>query len=48
MLEEIVALEKRGVELMTVRRNEVAQQLQQAHAATQVRSAYEVNRRRAS
>ncbi|MCI0333747.1 MAG: flagellar protein FlgN [Planctomycetes bacterium] len=48
LLEEIVALEKSGAEKMTVRRNEVAEQLQQAHAATQVRSAYEANRRRAS
>jgi hypothetical protein len=48
MLEEIVAMEKRGAEKMTVRRNEVAEQLQQAHAATQIASAYEANRRRAS
>jgi hypothetical protein len=48
LLEEIVKLEKQGAEKMTVRRNEVAEQLQQAHAATQVRSAYEANRRRAS
>lgn len=48
LLEEIVSMEKAGVEKMTERRNEVAQQLQQAHAATQVRSAYEANSRRAS
>jgi hypothetical protein len=48
LLEEIVGLEKAGTEKMTARRNEVAEQLQQAHAATQVRSAYEANRRRAS
>jgi hypothetical protein len=48
MLEEIVAMEKRGAEKMIVRRNEVAEQLQQAHAATQIASAYEANRRRAS
>ncbi len=48
LLEEIVGLEKLGAEKMTVRRNEVAEQLQQAHAATQVRSAYEANSRRAS
>jgi hypothetical protein len=48
LLEEIVAMEKMGAEKMTVRRNEVAEQLQQAHAATQVCSAYEANRRRAS
>lgn len=45
LLEEIVRLEKMGAEKMTVRRNEVAEQLQQVHAATQVRSAYEANRR---
>lgn len=48
LLEEVVAMEKTSAEKMTVRRNEVAEQLQQAHAATQVRSAYEANRRRAS
>ncbi len=48
LLEEIVSLEKLGAEKMTARRNEVAEQLQQAHASTQVRSAYEANRRRAS
>jgi hypothetical protein len=48
LLEEILAMEKLGAEKMTVRRNEVAEQLQQMHAATQVRSAYESNRRRAS
>jgi hypothetical protein len=48
LLEEIVALEKLGAEKMTIRRNEVAEQLQQAHAATQIASAYEANRRRAS
>lgn len=47
LLTEVVSLEKLGTERMTVRRNEVAEQLQQAHAATQVRSAYEANRRRA-
>jgi hypothetical protein len=48
LLEEVVALEKLGAEKMTVRRDEVAEQLQQVHAATQVASAYEANRRRAS
>ena len=48
LLEEIVRLEKMGAEKMTVRRNDVAEQLQQVHAATQVRSAYEANRRHAS
>jgi hypothetical protein len=45
LLEEIVELEKQGAEKMTVRRNEVAEQLQQVHVATHVRSAYEANRR---
>ena len=44
LLEEIVQLEKQGAEMMTTRRNEVAQQLQQAHAAAQVRSAYQAQR----
>jgi hypothetical protein len=48
LLEEIVSMEKVGAERMTERRNEVAEQLQQAHAGTQVRSAYEANRRHAS
>jgi hypothetical protein len=46
LLEEIVALEKLGAEKMTVRRNEVAEQLQQVHSAARVRSAYEANTRR--
>jgi flagellar biosynthesis/type III secretory pathway chaperone len=45
LLEDIVRLEKLGAEKMIVRRNEVAEQLQQVHAATQVRSAYEAQRR---
>jgi hypothetical protein len=44
LLEEIVRLEKHGAEMMTVRRNEVAEQLQQAHAAAHVRSAYQAQR----
>lgn len=48
LLEEIVGLERVGAEKMKLRRNEVAAQLQQAQAGTQVRSAYEANRRRAS
>jgi hypothetical protein len=48
LLEEVVALEKESAEKLTTRRNQVAEQLQQAHAATQVRGAYEANRRRAS
>ena len=45
LLEEIVRLEKQGAEQMAVRRNEVAEQLQQVHAATHVRGAYEAHRR---
>jgi hypothetical protein len=45
LLAEIVQLEKQGAEKMTARRNEVAEQLQQVHAATQVRGAYEAHRR---
>jgi hypothetical protein len=48
LLEEILRLEKLGAEKMTVRRNEVAEQLQQVHTATNVRSAYEAHRRHAS
>jgi hypothetical protein len=48
LLEEIVQLEKLGAEKMTDRRNDVAAQLQQVHASTQVRTAYEANRRHAS
>jgi flagellar biosynthesis/type III secretory pathway chaperone len=44
LLEEIVELEKRGAEQMDIRRNEVAEQLQQVHAASHVRSAYQAQR----
>jgi flagellar biosynthesis/type III secretory pathway chaperone len=44
LLEEIVQLEKDGAEKMTTRRNEVAEQLEQAHAAAHVRSAYQAQR----
>jgi hypothetical protein len=44
LLEEIVQLEKLGAERMTTRRNEVAEQLQQVHAASHIRSAYEAQR----
>ena len=44
LLEEIVQLEKDGAEKMAVRRNEVAEQLQQVHSAAQVRGAYEAQR----
>jgi hypothetical protein len=45
LLEQIVDLEKSGAETMAARRNEVAEQLQQVHAAVHVRSAYEAQRR---
>jgi hypothetical protein len=44
LLEEIVHLEKHGAEMMAARRNEVAEQLQQAHAAAHVRSAYQAHK----
>jgi hypothetical protein len=44
LLQEIVRLEKASAEAMTVRRNEVAEQLHQVHAAAHVRSAYEAQR----
>jgi hypothetical protein len=45
LLEEIVRLEKLGAEKMSERKNEVAQQLQQVHAATHVRNAYQAQQR---
>jgi hypothetical protein len=45
LLEEIVALEKRGAEEMDARKNDVAQQLQQVHSAAHVRGAYQAQRR---
>jgi FlgN protein len=45
MLEEIVRLEKLGAEKMNERKNEVAQQLQQVHAAAHVRNAYQAQQR---
>jgi hypothetical protein len=44
ILDEIVRLEKQGADQMTVRRNDVAEQLKQVHVASQVRSAYEAQR----
>jgi hypothetical protein len=44
MLREIVDLEKRGVDQMTIHRNEIAEQLQQVHAAVEVRNAYQAQR----
>ena len=45
MLEEIVRLEKMGAEQMNDRKNEVAHQLQQVHAAAHVRNAYQAQQR---
>jgi hypothetical protein len=45
LLEEIVRLEKFGAEKMNDRKNEVAEQLQQVHAATRVRNAYQAQQR---
>lgn len=45
LLEEIVRLEKIGAENMNDRKNEVAQQLHQVHAAAHVRSAYQAHQR---
>lgn len=45
LLEEIVRLEKIGAEKMDARKNEVAEQLQQVHAAAHVRSAYQAQAR---
>lgn len=45
LLEEIVSLEKLGAEQMDARKNEVAEQLQQVHAAAHVRNAYQAQRR---
>ncbi len=44
LLEHVVRLEKLGAEKLTLRRNEVAEQLQQVHTAAHVRSAYEAQR----
>lgn len=45
LLEEVVGLEKSSAEKMNARKSEVAEQLNQAHAASQVRSAYQAQRR---
>ena len=45
ILEEIVTLEKQGAEQMNARKNEVAEQLQQVHAAAHVRNAYQAQRK---
>ena len=45
LLEEVVNLEKVGAERMNARKSEVAEQLQQVHAAAHVRSAYQAQQR---
>jgi hypothetical protein len=45
LLEEVVNLEKQGAERMNARKSEVAEQLQQVHAAAHVRSAYQAQQR---
>jgi hypothetical protein len=45
LLEEIVSLERQGAEQMDSRKNNVAQQLQQVHAAAHVRGAYRAQQR---
>ena len=45
LLEEIVQLEKLGAEKMNERKNDVAQQLNQVHAAAHVRNAYQAQQR---
>jgi hypothetical protein len=45
LLEEVVRLERLGAEKMNERKNDVAQQLQQVHAATHVRNAYQAQQR---
>jgi len=44
LLVEVVELERRSADRMTVRRNDVAAQLRQAHTASQARSAYQAQR----
>jgi hypothetical protein len=48
LLEDILHFEKLGAEKIAERRNKVAEQLQQVHAASQIRSAYEAQRRTTS
>jgi hypothetical protein len=44
MLREIVGMEKQGVDQLTSHRNEIADRLQHAHAASDVRNAYQAQR----
>lgn len=41
LLSEVVELERQSADRLTVRRNDVAAQLRQAHTATQARNAYQ-------
>jgi len=41
LLQEIVELEKLGVDQMTIHRNQIAEQLQKFHVAAEVRNAYQ-------
>jgi hypothetical protein len=45
LLEEVVRIEKIGADKMNQRKNEVAEQLQQVHAAAHVRNAYQAQQR---
>jgi DNA mismatch repair ATPase MutS len=45
LLAEVIALEKQSAEQMTARRKDAGDQLRQVHAARQVRTAYESQRR---
>src|SRR4051794_37604743 len=45
LLEDVVRFEKLGAEKMNERKNEVAQQLHEVHAATHVRNAYQAQQR---
>jgi hypothetical protein len=44
LLAEVVELERQSAERLTVRRNDVAAQLRQAHTASQARNAYQAQR----
>jgi hypothetical protein len=44
LLAEVVELERHSADRLTIRRNDVAAQLRQAHTASQARSAYQAQR----
>jgi hypothetical protein len=48
LLSEVIALEKQSADEMAARRESVARQLRQVHVASQVRTAYEAQRCRAT